>query len=95
MIISTKKSKVMHIHKTTRTSATTEADVAKLNLSYKCESCGREFTKLRGLNIHMARWCDEERTQRSRVYASLDKVVIGGGPLANSFSPNDIDRLYP
>ena len=32
MIISTKKSKVMHIHKTTRTSATTEADVAKLNL---------------------------------------------------------------
>ena len=55
MIMSTKKSKVMHIHKTTRTSATTEADVAKLNLSYKCESCGREFTKLRGLNIHMAR----------------------------------------
>ena len=35
MIISTKKSKVMHIHKTTRTSATTEADVAKLNLVHK------------------------------------------------------------
>ena len=32
MIISAKKSKVMHIHKTTRTIATTEADVAKLNL---------------------------------------------------------------
>ena len=43
MIISTKKSKVMHIHKTTRTSATTEADVAKLNLVHKCESCTREF----------------------------------------------------
>ena len=31
MIISARKSKVMHIHKTTRTNATTEADVAKLN----------------------------------------------------------------
>ena len=67
MIISTKKSKVMHIHKTTRTSATTEADVAKLNLVHQCESCAREFTKLRGLKIHMARWCDVGRTQRSRV----------------------------
>ena len=35
MIISTKKGKVMHIHKTTRTSATTEADVPKLNLVHK------------------------------------------------------------
>ena len=55
MIISAKKSKAMHIHKTTRTSATTEADVAKLNLVHKCESCAREFTKLRGLKMHMAR----------------------------------------
>ena len=66
MIISAKKSKVMHIHKTTRTSAITEADVAKLNLVHKCESCAREFTKLRGLKMHMARWCDGGRTQRSR-----------------------------
>ena len=96
MIISTKKSKVMHIHKTTRTSATTEADVAKLNLVHRCESCTREFTKLRGLKMHMARWCDGGRTQRSRVSsltdkavksskrraaeASLDKVVIGSDP---------------
>ena len=36
MIISAKKSKVMHIHKTTRTNATTEADVAKLNLVHTC-----------------------------------------------------------
>ena len=96
MIISTKKSKVMHIHKTTRTSATTEADVAKLNLVHKCESCACEFTKLRGLKIHMALWCDGGRTQRSRVgsltdkaikssksraaEASLDNVVIGSDP---------------
>ena len=96
MIISAKKSKVMHIHKTTRTSVTTEADVARLNLVHKCESCAREFTKSRGLKIHMARWCDGGRTQRSRVgsltdkavksskrraaEACLDKVVIGNDP---------------
>ena len=96
MIISTKKSKEMHIHKTTRTSATTEADVAKLNLVHRCESCTREFTKLRCLKIHMARWCDGGRTQRSHVgsltdnavksskrraaEASFDKVVIGSDP---------------
>ena len=75
MIISAKKSKVMHIHKTTRTSATTEADVAKLNLVHKCESCTHEFTKLRGLKMHMARWCDGGRTQRSRVGSLTDKSV--------------------
>ena len=92
MIISAKNSKVTHIHKTTRTSPTSEADVAKLNLVHTCESCTREFTKLRGLKMHMAR----TRTQRSRVgsltdkavksskrraaEASLDKVVIGSDP---------------
>ena len=75
MLISAKKSKVMHIHKTTRTSATTEADVAKLNLVHKCESCTRELTKLRGLKMHMARWCDGGRTQRSRVGSLTDKAV--------------------
>ena len=57
MIISTKKSKVMHIHKTIRTSATTEADVVKLNLSHKCESCTREFS-FRPENSHgtLVRW---------------------------------------
>ena len=75
MIISTKKSKVTHIHKTTRTSATTEADVAKLNLSYKSESCAREFTKLRRLKMHMARWCDGGLTQRSHIGSLTDKAV--------------------
>ena len=67
-----------------------------VNLSHKCESCAREFTKLRGLKIHMARWCDGGRTQRSRVGSltdkavksskrraaepSLDKVAIGSDP---------------
>ena len=65
----------------------------------KCESCGREFTKQRGLNIHMARWCDCGRTQRScrgtltdtavktakrrAAEATLDKVIIGDDVLDN------------
>ena len=69
---SKKKSKVIHIHKTTRTNATTAADVAKLNLVHKCESSAREFTKQCGLKIHMARWCDGGRTQRSRVGSLTD-----------------------
>ena len=76
MIISTKKSK--HIHKMTQTSATTEADVVKLNLVHQCESCAREFTKLRGLKIYMAHWCDGGHTQRSlvlRVGSLTDKAV--------------------
>ena len=68
-----KKSKVMHINKTTRTSATTEADVAKFNLVHQCESCAREFIKLRGLKMHMARWCNGGRTQRSRVGSLTEK----------------------
>ena len=75
MIISAKKSKVMHIHKTTRMSATTEADIAKLNLVRKCESCTHEFTKICGLKMHMAHWCDGRRTQRSRVGSLTDKAV--------------------
>ena len=83
----------MYIHKTTRTNATSEVDVAKLNLSRKCESCAREFIKLK---INMASWCDRGRTQRLRVgsltdkalksskrraaEASLDKVAIGSDP---------------
>ena len=51
------------------------ADVAKLNLVHKCESCARELTKLRGLKIHMTRWCDGGRTQRSRVGSLTDKAV--------------------
>ena len=51
MVISAKKSKVMHIDKTTRTSATTEVDVAKHNLVHKCESCASKLTKLRGLKM--------------------------------------------
>ena len=75
MVISIRKSKVMHIHKTTRVSATTEADVASLNLPHQCGACAREFTKQSGLRIHMARWCDGGRTQCSPVGTLTDKAV--------------------
>ena len=66
---------------------------------HKCESCGREFIKQRGLKIHMARWCDGGHTQRSRrgsltdiavktakrraAEATLDNVSIGNDVLEN------------
>ena len=75
MLISIKKSKAMHVHKPARVDATTEADVATLGLSHKCDSCGREFTKQRGLIVHMARWCDGGRTQRSRLGTLTDKAL--------------------
>ncbi len=67
MVISIRKSKVVHVHKKTRVSATTEAEVATHNLTHKCSTCAREFTKQRGLSIHMSRWCDGGRTQRPRL----------------------------
>ena len=47
MLISIKNSKAVHVHRSMREDATTEADVATLGLSHKCDSCGREFTKQR------------------------------------------------
>ena len=73
MLISVRKSKAMHVHRTRRVDATTEE--AALTLAHKCESCGREFTKQRGLKIHMARWCDGGRTQRSRRGTLTDTAV--------------------
>ena len=75
MVISIRKSKVMHVHRKTRVSATTEAGVASFNLTHKCSACAREFTKQRGLRIHMARWCDGGRTQGSRLGTLTDKAV--------------------
>ena len=75
MVISIRKNKVMHVHKKTRVSATTEADDASLNLTHKSSACAREFTKQRGLSIHMSRWCDGGRTQRSRLGTLTDKEM--------------------
>ena len=91
----------MHVHKPMRVDTNTEADVATLGLSHTCDSCEREFTKQRGLRVHMARWCDDGRTQRSRlgtltdkavktakrrvVEAALDNVYVGNEALDNEY----------
>ena len=75
MVISVRKSNVMHVHRTRRVDATTEEDVAALTLAHKCESCVREFAKQRGLNIHMARWCYGGHIQRSRRGSLTDTAV--------------------
>ena len=75
MVISIRNTNVMHVHKNTRGSATTEANGASLNLTHKRSACAREFTKQCGLRIRMARWCDGGRTQRSRLGTLTDKAV--------------------
>ena len=86
----------MHAHTPMRVGATTDADVATLGLSH---SCGRVFTKQRGLRVDMARWCDGGCTQRPRlgmltdkavkttkrrvVESALDKVYVGNEALDN------------
>ena len=58
MVISQAKSKVMHIHRKTHISSTTEAEVEALKLAHKCDACSRTFPTHRGMKIHAARWCD-------------------------------------
>ena len=55
-LIHIKKSKAMHVHGAMRVDANTDSDFATLGLSHKCDSCGREFTKQRGLRVHI--WLD-------------------------------------
>ena len=89
----------MHVHRPMRVDATTEADVATLGLSHKCDSCGREFTKQRALRVHMARWCDRGRTQRSRRgtltdKAALDRVYVGIEPSTTSYISSTLAASY-
>ena len=58
MVISEKNSKAMHIHPTTKVSATKETEVVALKLKHVCDSCSRTCPTLRGLRIHVSRWCD-------------------------------------
>ena len=101
MVISQAKSKVMHIHRKTHVSSTTEAEVEALKLAHKCDACSRTFPAQRGLKIHAARWCDGGVTQRSRrgsladravqtakrlaAEALLSQVYVGNTPLENVY----------
>ena len=75
MVISQATSKVMHIHRKTHVSSTTEAEVEVLKLAHKCDACSRTFPTQRGLKIHAARWCDGGATQRSRRGSLADRAV--------------------
>ena len=102
MVISQAKSKVMHIHRKTHVSSTTEAEVEALKLAHKCDACSRTFPTQRGMKIHAARWCDGGVTQRSRrgsladravqtakrraAEALLSQVYAGNTPLENVYS---------
>ena len=75
MVISEKKSKAMHIHPTTRVRGTKEEEVVALKLKHVCDRCSRTFPTLRGLRIHVSRWCDGGQTQRSRRGSKADRAV--------------------
>ena len=65
----------MHIHPTTRVSATKETEVVSLQLEHACARCFRTFPTQRGLKIHASPWCDGGLTQRSRRGSLADKAV--------------------
>ena len=46
-----------------------------LKLAHKCDACTLTLPTQRGLNIHAARWCDGEVTQRSRRGSLADRAV--------------------
>ena len=75
MIISVPKTKGMHIHKSDKVSKTTEEEVTALGLKHTCPNCERPFPTMRGMKIHLARWCDEGQTVRSRKGSLADKAV--------------------
>ena len=75
MVISTTKTKTMHIYKKVHVTATTEAEITALKLKRICPDCKREFTTGRDISIHKGRWCDQGKTIRSRKGYLADKAV--------------------
>ena len=75
MSISFDKTKGMHIHDKVPVTETLEEEVIAMNLNHKCPKCSRTFPTLRGMKIHMARWCDKRRRPRSRKGTLADKAV--------------------
>ena len=75
MVISQAKRNVMHIHRKTLVSSTTEADVEAMKLEHKCDACSRTFPTQRGLKIHAARWCDGGVTHSSRRGSLANRAV--------------------
>ena len=59
-------------------SGTKEEEVVALKLKHVCDRCSRTFPTLRGLRIHVSRWCDGGQTQRSRRGSKADRAVKAG-----------------
>ena len=81
----------MNIDPTTRVSATKEAEVVALK--HVCDSCSRTFPTLRGLRIHVSRWCVGSKPDRAvkvvkkrAAEALLDQVHVGNTALENVLS---------
>ena len=63
MVISIKKTEVMHVRCQDRVSATTLEDYAQFDLAHKCV-CGYSFDTYHQLAIHAARWCKKAKFER-------------------------------
>ena len=74
-----KKSKAMHVRRPMRVDATSETDVTTLDFSHNCDSCGLQFTNQRCRSVHMARWCDGDRTQRTFTTLHADRQGCENG----------------
>ena len=59
-------------------SGTKAEEVVALKLKHVCDRCSRTFPTLRGLRIHVSRWCDGGQTQRSRRGSKADRAVKAG-----------------
>ena len=97
MLISQAKRKVLHVHRKTLVSSTTEAEVE----AHECDACSRTFPTLRGLTIHVARWCEGGVTQRSRRGSLADSAVqtakrrAAEAPLSQIYVGNTaLDNVY-
>ena len=75
MELSLPKTKVMHIHKKDRVSQTSEDEILNMGFQYSCPNCSRVFPNKRGMSVHLGRWCDGGKTNRSRKGSLADKHV--------------------
>ena len=81
MSISVPKTKVQHIQKRPKVSATTEKDINDLPPEYAfkfiCAACNRSFPTKHGLAVHRGRWCKGKRKKKqpSRRGTVADRVI--------------------
>ena len=82
MVVSIKKTEVMHVRRQDRVSASTLEDYAQLDLAHKCV-CGYSFDTYHQLAIHAARWCEKAKFERETCNEEHvpERVLNAIGPL--------------